>query len=196
MHHLYQTKALICGSKNDREADRFIFLFTEELGMIGASAQGVRLLKSKLRYHLKDASLITVSLVRGKNSWRITGALEEQNYFRLFSEFPEKKELVARIFQFLRRLMPGEEKNGPLFELVCKAFTFLSAKPYSKEILEHFEYLLVLRILFHLGYGSNKVMFDDGGRNTEWSEATIEKLMPYRSEVIKAINESIQSAHL
>jgi len=71
----YTTEALVCGSRNNNTSDRAYLLFTEEVGMIWASARSVREERSKQRYALQDFSLIRVSLVKGKSGWRI-GSVE------------------------------------------------------------------------------------------------------------------------
>ena len=83
MHHIYTTKAIIIKSIPTGEANRFYFLFTKDLGFIKASAQGVRLLKSKLKGHLQTFSIVNISVVKGKEIWRITS-----------SELVENKSLI------------------------------------------------------------------------------------------------------
>ena len=66
MHHKFHTDALIVGSAVFGEANKVYELFTRDFGMIRASAQGVRLAKSKLKYALQDLSYVRVDLVQGK----------------------------------------------------------------------------------------------------------------------------------
>ncbi len=54
MHHIYHTEGIILGSKNYGEAGKYYSIFTRDLGMIYASAQGVRKMSSKLRFILQD----------------------------------------------------------------------------------------------------------------------------------------------
>ncbi len=72
MHHIYHTEGIILGSKNFGEAGRYYFIFTRELGMIYASAQGVRKMSSKLRFVLQDFAYLKIDLIQGKDFWRIT----------------------------------------------------------------------------------------------------------------------------
>ena len=66
MHHIYTTKAIIIRSIPIGEANKYYFLLTEDLGFIRATAQGVRLDKSKLKGHLQDFCFVEISLVKGK----------------------------------------------------------------------------------------------------------------------------------
>ena len=74
MHNIYHTEGIILESKNFGEAGRYYSIFTRELGMVYASAQGVRKMSSKLRFILQDLSYINIDLVQGKDFWRITSA--------------------------------------------------------------------------------------------------------------------------
>ena len=106
MHNIYTTEGFILKSVNFGEANKYFFIFTKDFGLIKATAQGVRLLKSKLRYSLEDFSFTQVSIVRGKEVWRITSAqkISGLNYLLL----------ISKIFSLLLRLLHGEEKNDRL----------------------------------------------------------------------------------
>ena len=67
MHHIYHTEAFVLGSRNVGEANKMLSLYTRELGLVYAHAQGIRLGKSKLRFGLQDFSHATVDLVQGKD---------------------------------------------------------------------------------------------------------------------------------
>jgi len=75
MYRTYTTEAVVLGSRDAGEANKYYFLLTRELGLIHAFAQGVRELKSKLRYSLAELSYVKVSLVRGKEKWRLTSVV-------------------------------------------------------------------------------------------------------------------------
>ena len=79
MYHIHHTEGIILGSKNFGEAGRYYFIFTRDLGMIYASAQGVRKMSSKLRYILQDFSYIKIDLVKGKDFWRVASASKTNN---------------------------------------------------------------------------------------------------------------------
>ena len=74
MHHLHHTEAYVLGSSPKGEDSKLLRLYTRELGLVYAHAQGVRKLSSKLRFTLQDFSLATVDLVRGREIWRVTTA--------------------------------------------------------------------------------------------------------------------------
>ncbi len=88
MHHIYHTEGIILGSKAYGEAGKCYYIFTKDLGMIFASAQGVRKISSKLRYVLQDFSYIKLDLVRGKDFWRLTSA-SKTNALESIAKNPE-----------------------------------------------------------------------------------------------------------
>jgi len=74
MHQIHTTAGFIIFSRPYGEADKLISIFTRDFGLVTATARGIRLEKSKLRYHAQDYSLGVFSLVRGKEFWRLTSA--------------------------------------------------------------------------------------------------------------------------
>lgn len=85
-HHIYTTEGFVLDSLPFGEGNSFIYLFTRDLGLVGASARSVRDIKSKLRYGLQTFCRSTVSLVRGKNEWKVTSALPKKNFYYIFSQ--------------------------------------------------------------------------------------------------------------
>jgi DNA repair protein RecO len=196
-HHIYTTDAFVLESGAGKEADKVYTLFTQELGMVRASAQGVRLLKSKLRFSMQDFSLSTVSIVRGKEWWRVVNAVPILN---LFTEYKSKKYLVytfARIFRLLRRLIPEEEKNEPLFTLIIDAIDYIKDHAEEPKQVVVFEYIIALRILNLLGYVSLQTQPELQQFISEpLSEALIQKGEPYTKQFVTLINASIRESHL
>ena len=80
MYHIHHTEGIILSSKNYGEAGKYYSLLTRDLGLINASAQGVRKISSKLRFVLQDFSYIKVDLVHGKDFWRLTSASKTCKY--------------------------------------------------------------------------------------------------------------------
>ena len=189
MYSIYQTEAIVLGGVQSREASRFLFLFTKEFGLIGAYAQGVRELKSKLRYSLQDFAYAYVDIVQGKNNgWRIAGALNHENFIPVH--------FIARICSLLRRLLKGEEKNSLLFEDVVGAFVFLKKKEVNHEELKNLEIILVMKILNHLGYwGENKLLSPFLYCDIQ-APHTLKQITPLRHLAVREINKSLKESQL
>lgn len=110
-HVIYQTEGIVLGKRDFGEAERMIYIYTEKFGMIQAMAQGVRYLKSKLRYNLDLFTFGNFSLIAGRDFWRITDA----------EEIKSNKKII-RIANFLMRMIRGEEKNDFVWQKVKKIF--------------------------------------------------------------------------
>ena len=137
-YHIYTTKGIVLAERPIREADRVYRIMTRDLGLIHATALGVRKEASKLRGNIEPFSLSFISLVRGKDRWRITSA----EFVRDISHAPT----IARPFALLEKLIQGEATHPELFDAVEK----MIFSPISDG--EAFEIRLVSNILFHLGH--------------------------------------------
>lgn len=146
-YHIYRTEGFILGSKNTGEANRQFLVYTKEIGFIYANAQGVRLLKSKLRHLLQDFSLCNLSLVRGKDHWRITNVAENSNPLK-----GESLVVFAKICLILKRFLHGEELNERLWSTLISGFNLLSTDELENSQLKSIEIILVLQSLSALGY--------------------------------------------
>src|SRR3989344_2270263 len=133
-YHIYNTRGIILSSRPLREADRIYSILTRELGLLRATATGVRKEESKLRGHIEPISLSNVSLIRGKEYWRLTSA----ELVRSINQDPN----VAKPMDLIEKLVQGEEANLELFDIVEKALL-------SDEVSE---IKLVSNILYNLGY--------------------------------------------
>ena len=193
MHHIHHTTAFVIGHTDTREADRYLTLFTRELGVVRATAQGIRKLSSKLRFSLQDFSYARIDLVQGKNIWRITSAkkiesqaLDNKEYILMFS----------RILEMIRRLHQGEESTPYIFESLGKLLEILNFnKEISRDELSGLEYITVLRILSDSGY------IPDSGISIAFvlSELSLEKAREaydMRKEILSIINKSLSETHL
>jgi DNA repair protein RecO len=195
-HHIYHTKGFIFSSSVSGEASRFFRIFTRELGFIRASAQGVRFLKSKLRYSLHDFSYCDLSLVRGKEFWRVTGAIKTENLFEALRREPEMFAVFGRVFALLERLLSGEEKNERLFGCLEEAALFALAKKLPPELIRNFEYILVLRILSSLGYLGSSADFEIFVESPYWSNELLLKIDSVLLKVLGEINKSLKETQL
>jgi DNA repair protein RecO (recombination protein O) len=132
-YHIYTTRALVLSYTPVREADRLYSLLTRDLGLIRAGALAVRKEASKLRGSLEPLTLATVSLVKGKEFWRITSA---ESIKRI-----EVKEELARPLALLEKLVQGESAHPELFDTIEEGINGGEG-----------EVRLVANMLYHLGY--------------------------------------------
>lgn len=147
-YQTYTTDALVCGTWAKNTADKSYLLFTQVAGMLYADARSVREEKSKQRYALQDFSLIRVSLVRGKQNWRIGSVQALSNPF-LQSHSKASRGSVVRLLKFLRRFYNGEEPAPDLFEYIIERLNYLAADVKNRQQIE---LVTELHILTLLGY--------------------------------------------
>ena len=137
-YHIYTTRGIVLAGRAVREADRIYSILTRDLGLIRATALGVRKGSSKLRGALEPLMLSSISLVRGKEFWRVTSAEAIQKIHSWRG--------VVRPLDLLEKLVQGEAPHPELFDAVEKNVI----TPRTDD--EMFEIRFVSQILFHLGY--------------------------------------------
>lgn len=193
-HHIYHTRGIILGSVPTGESNRFYKIFTEELGLVGATAQSVREGKSKLRYSLQDLSFVSVDLVRGKEVWRITSAGEWRSLSGIKGDTARVK-LFARVCSLAVRLLQGEGREQELFEDMVGVAEFLETHTVGERLLSAMETLAVLRALVYLGYldpeGYEK--FLEPG---VYSQELLEEFGKIRVKILPQINDALKASHL
>lgn len=192
MHHIYHTEGIILSSRNRGEAGKYYSIFTRDLGMIYASASGVRKLSSKLRYVLQDFSYIKLDLVKGKDFWRLTSASK----ISVLEDIYKKKDNLAvfvKISLLLKRLLAGEDPNPPLFNDLIKGLIVLE-KMENDIDLRNIEVVIVLRMLHNLGYIGGDSL--ESLIKSPFEDEILFKVSSSRTEALKQINKALKETHL
>lgn len=192
MHHIYHTEGIILGSKNSGEVGKYYYIFTRDLGMVYATAQGVRKISSKLRFVLQDFAYVKIDLVQGINSWRVTSALKT-NMLEYLTKNSGTFEVFSNITNLLKRLLAGIEPNESLFVDLINGLSILE-KAEMKD-LRNIEAIIVLRILNNLGYiGENKIL--QNLIKSPFEENLVFEISKSRPEVLHQINKALKETHL
>src|SRR3990167_3997361 len=192
MHHIYHTEGIVLGSKNSGEAGKYYYIFTRDLGMIHASAQGVRKMSSKLRFVLQDFAYVNVDLVQGRDFWRVTSATKTSQLEKI-TKRPETFKIFTNIARLLKRLLAGVEPNEALFVDLLGGLSVLE-KSETKD-LRNIEAIIVLRLLNNLGYiGENDLLQDL--IKSPFEEDLIFKVTKSRTHVLQQINKALKETHL
>lgn len=197
-YHLYQTKAFILAEKNSGEANRIYYFLTPDLGLVVAKAQGVRLLKSKLRFQLDKYIYARIVLVRGKEIWRLVGAEKEDEYLAIYSD-PAKLKFAVKIFSFLVRFIQGEYPQKLLFADLEKSLAYLASLKSSEldfKFLASWEQITVLRLLNFLGYIKESSKITPFISFTDWSLSILEQTNINQSFLVGIINDAIEASHI
>jgi recombinational DNA repair protein (RecF pathway) len=216
-HTIHTTTGFIIESHPYGEAGKLLSIFTRDLGLVRAVAQGIRLEKSKLRYHTQDFSMSEFSFVRGKELWRLTNAqegflIEKSSSSSKGHDVSQAAELINRIGLLLRRLLHGEEPHIELFEHIEATITFLDtigttssevsnegvakSLQLNPEQWQTLESLIVFRVFNLLGYIGSDTQLDDRLRVAPFSHELIAEIADRRLIMNNHINKAIRESHL
>ena len=201
MHHIYHTEGIILGSRSSGETGKYYYIFTRDLGMITASAQGVRKMSSKLRYVLQDFAYLKIDFVQGKNIFRITNA-SKTNTLEQITKNSGTFKVFANIARLLKRLLAGVEPNEALFADLINGLLILDKisiqdKSVSnwEDDLRNIEAIIVLRILNNLGYiGENEVL--QNFIKSPFEENLVFEVSKNRTKILHQINKALKETHL
>ncbi len=192
-HHIYRTSALVLATTPVAEANRHYYLLTQDLGVISATAQGVRLAKSKLKYALQPLTQCTVSLVKGRYGWKIVNAVDASSLYQKFRDQKEKKGVIIRVLALVRRLVQGEEAHSTVFAMIMNHSTFLDTIEISE--VSFVEYSMVVRLLHVLGYMPNEGIAQVVIEH-DISVEVIESMKPHKREFVELINKALKATQL
>ncbi len=193
MHHIYHTEGIILGSRGYGETGKYYSIFTKDLGMIYACAQGVRKMSSKLRFILQDFAYLKIDLVQGKDFWRVTSA-SKTNILENVSKNSSTLKVFFNIASLLKRLLAGVEPNPALFSDLINGLAVLE-KIEKEADLRNVEAVMVLRILNNLGYiGGDKIL--ENLITSPFEQELIYEASKQRRDVLKEINKALKETHL
>jgi DNA repair protein RecO len=139
----YVTKCIVIESYDYGEHDRVYVLFTREFGVVRAYAKSVRKLESKLRPHILPRTVSLVTLVQGREFWRLVGAEQIEN----------TAPGIHEVTHLIKRFMKGEGAHKTLYDRVIDFLDNLSHYDEQKSRL-----LLYYILLVELGYADAKVI--------------------------------------
>ena len=187
-YHIYQTEGIILGKRDVGEADRIFSVLTKEFGRIDTMAQGVRYIKSKLRYNLNDFSYSRIGLTMSGELWRIIDA-EELGAWADIRSNPKKLAVVSRLAELINRMVRGQEPDAGLWDEVKNTFIFLERMDNfeNEKGMYTFELLTTLRILSHLGYVAD---------HEKWLNLSPEKAQNLEPLMVSTIKTALQESQL
>ena len=108
----YVTQGIVLEMYDQGEHDRVFNIFTREFGLLMCHAKSIRKLESKLRPHVLPRSVTLLTLVKGKEVWRIVGAEKDSQSFRYLQEGT----------QLLKRFIKGEGSHSLLYDRLLSFF--------------------------------------------------------------------------
>lgn len=188
MRYKYETRGIVLSRTPSGEANAHLTLITPELGLVHARAQGVRRSGAKLAAALSTFAESSLTLVRGKEEWRLAGAVLETNWFSLMD--PVARSVAGRASGLLLRLAAREAHDPGLFQLIAGFFDALSRLPEAAH--EAAETLALLRMLSTLGFDAEKI---PGGMSA-FTSAVLAEAGESRALYVARINRGIAASDL
>ena len=186
MRHKYATRALVLARSPLGEANALLTLLTREVGIVRARAQSVRRSGAKLSAALATFSESDVVLVRGREGWRLSGAVLGEAHFRALRE--AARAIAVRFVGLVVRLAPSDTPEPALFALVEQAFIALAHAPPTQ--YDAIECLAALRLLALLGFDAGAI--PEGG----FSDDALAEVAAHRRAFIARVNRGIEASGL
>ena len=189
MYEIYNTEGIILGSGDIGEANKFITIFSEQFGLISATAQSVRQIKSKLKHGLQKFTVANISLVRGKEVWRITNVEYKQNLYYELRENKIKLKAMISILILIKKLLAGEKYNEKLYKIIRRSISFLKKNELSKEEISDFENVVIIRVLHNLGYFdenkevNGKKIYKEIITTSSWDKEILKEIRIFRGNL-------------
>jgi recombinational DNA repair protein (RecF pathway) len=164
-------------------------LFTKDFGLVRARASSVRREGSRMRYALQVGARISVGLVRGAHGWRAAGGSALAPL-----DSPDAHRVFSRIAKLVERLIAGEEKNEYLFSALSEAHAaLLHAAPGARGAVE---LICVARILYALGYLSEKAVSSALFAHTFYGESELAEAEKERERILESVNKAIAATQM
>ena len=189
MRHRYDTRGIVLARSPLGESNALVTLITPGLGLIRARAQGVRKPGAKLAAALTTFAESSLVLVRGKEGWRIAGAVLEENWFSKMGERAARS-TAARVSGLLLRVVARDVQDPNLFSVVTGFFEALTTLP--QETYDAAEVLAALRVLQALGLDAGEIP----GDAPEFSTPLLSQIQDARTDYIKRINHGLTASGL
>ncbi len=189
MRHKYETRGIVLSRMPLGEANTLVTLLTPSFGIVRARAQGLRKPSAKLAAALTTLTESELTLVRGKEGWRVVGAVLTENWFGQLPNH-ESRTRAARVTGLVLRLVVGELHEQEIFSIMQGFFRALAQLSEAEQ--EGAELLAVLRVLAALG-------LDVGGTPGEpslFSSVLLASIEGERADYVTRINHGIAASGL
>lgn len=183
MRHKYATQAIVLARTPLKESATLLTLLTEEFGVLRARAEGLRKPGAKLAHALQTLDQCDVTLVRGKEGWRLSGAHLEERWFGKLDR--RGRERAGRVNGLLLRLVHGETNDTFLFSIFLRFLKALSGR--EEEAQDAAECFTALRMLASLGLDAGAIP-----ENNEYAPLAPDE----RRELVTRINRGIAASGL
>ena len=199
MRHKYETRGIVLARRSAGESHAQLAILTADLGLLSARAVGVRLGKSKLSHALVTYAESELTLVYGREGWRVAGAVLGVNWFvQLASQQARRR--AARVTGLLLRLSPGEAPEAALYPVVTGFFAALSHE--NRDLDEGAELVAASGILAALGFDDSTQgrealeVHPERSSTAAFSPEDLARAVAERERYVARINRGIEASGL
>ena len=189
MRHKYTTAAIALARSPLSEASSLVTLLTGDFGVIRARSQGLRKPGAKMSAGLQTLSESDVTLLKGKEGWRLAGSILTRDWSRVLPMRARTR--AGRVAELMLRFVRGEVNDPALFIIYTNFIGSLAN--LSEEEQDAAECLAVLRILRTLGLDAGII---PGESDDDYSEAACTAVQADRKDIITRINRGIAASGL
>ncbi len=193
MHVIHVTEGLVVGKRSVGESNTLVMILTRELGLVRVAARSARKEVSKLRFGLEPLTIARFSLVRGRHEWKLTGV--EGISRSLSATSAARRTQIGKMLRLLLRLIHGEEAVPELYETLLEGFGQVIQVEDPIEA-ESIEYVLVLRMLAHLGYLPQTSELAPYLCDAVTAPDMVQRVQASRRMLTRTINESLNATGL
>lgn len=194
-YHKHHTKGIVLGGVAVKEGDRLLYIFTREFGLIRALARSVRTERSKLRPQLQDFTVGTVSLIRGKEFWRVASMSGSASFYHALKGRDSARSVLFRLSGLLKRLLPGEEKNTEAYDIFIRGIAALTNPARTDSEYAMIETLTAARLLAILGHLS-KQPYEALLSGADISEPVLKSTADVQKSMVQAVNHALRESGL
>jgi len=188
MRPKYSSRSIVLARYPAGEANTTLILLTPDFGVVRARAQGLRKPGAKLAPALQTFAECEAVLVRGKEGWRLSGAVLLTNWSRSLT--PSARERAGRVAVLILRLVRGESADPTMFFLFADFLSsLLRLDETSQELAEIVAALAVLRAL-----GLDDKELPENALS--FSEAGLGALVSERRDLVMRVNRGLTASGL
>ncbi|MFZ2500719.1 MAG: recombination protein O N-terminal domain-containing protein [Minisyncoccia bacterium] len=191
----YTTRGIVLARTHAGEANTFVTMLTPDLGLVHARVQSLRSSGAKLGASLATFAESECVLVRGKEGWRVAGAVLEENWFAKLQTANARRR-AARVSGLVLRLVAGEVRDAELYAIIREFFEALTTSPVLNsgvgDAHEAVEVVAALRTLTALGLDTGDLPVS----SSLFAPPLLATVAAERSHYISRINTGIAASGL
>lgn len=121
-----KTKGVVIKQRNIGERDAIITILTGDLGLIEASARGVKSIKSKLQSGAQMLSYSDFTLFKGKSNYIINDSESIESFYNIRLDV-EKLSLASYFCEVIQYAVTAEENQNDVLRLLLNSLYVLSS---------------------------------------------------------------------